>query len=219
LPKHAREEAVEPLVVARRHRVTHCAHVAVVDQQMLRAEMRIQHRGEEEVRERPLQPVPLVHQLVRVVDPDGPAEHADAKEEAELLRRAERAGGLREPDHVEDHGGLEREPDQRDEAIGPQRGIRRLRVGVRLVQPRRRVEYREEPPCAERHQHQPPAADVRDRDDQRDERERCPEGQRGRQGTDLRRRDHGTFSPGARSENRLGPAFRQSPAHSPRARS
>jgi hypothetical protein len=84
-PQHAREEAVEPFVVARRHRVARGADIAVMHQQMLRPEMRIEHHRQQQVAQPALQPVLLVHQFVRVVDADGPAHHAHAEEEAMIF--------------------------------------------------------------------------------------------------------------------------------------
>jgi hypothetical protein len=74
LAQDAGEKAVEPFVVARRHRVARGADMEVMDPQMLGPEMRVEDRGQQKIGQPALQLRLLVHQLVAVVDPDGPGD-------------------------------------------------------------------------------------------------------------------------------------------------
>ncbi len=60
LEQHPEEEPVEPFVVPRRDRIPRGAHVHVMDQQVFRPEVAVEHRRQQQVAQPPLQPVALV---------------------------------------------------------------------------------------------------------------------------------------------------------------
>ena len=107
-----------------------------------------------------------------VIDANCAGDHADAEEEQDLLKHVQVVGDRDIPDHPENHAELEREPDQRDQPIPKEIFLAGLKIGVFQVQPGRGIQHGEQPPGRERHQDEPPAALIGDKDDQRDQAQR-----------------------------------------------
>ena len=123
-PQHPEEEAVEALVVARRHRIARGADMAVMDQQMLGPEMRIEHAGQQQIAQPALQPglsgaSARGHRRCRWC-PRSPRCRRTAPASPS---RADGSPCAHPPDHPEDHRELHREPDQRDQPVPEQLGL------------------------------------------------------------------------------------------------
>ena len=174
--QNAGKGAVKALVITRCHRVARGAHMRVVHQQVLGAEMTVEHQRQQQVAEIALERAGFVHQLMRIDDANHAGGDADAEHDAQGLPQ----GVIRHPGHMPeravDQAELHREPDPGEQAEPEQLTVRRIGVGIAQVLARQRIQKRHQHPAVEGDQEEGPAALQRRQHNKRHESQGQPVG-------------------------------------------
>ena len=83
--RKTREKTLKPLVILRGNRVTRGGNVAVVNQKVLRPEVRIECHGQQNVRQSMLDLWLLMHQLMTIVDANCTGNHAHPDKQKDIF--------------------------------------------------------------------------------------------------------------------------------------